>query len=62
MTDWSSSLHVLGARYREAAADRDEALEGLRAAIRDAVAAGTSKNEAIRASGLARQTVYDALR
>ena len=53
---------MIAARYREASAARDAALVALRESIRAAVAGGMSKNEAIRVSGLARQTVYNVLR
>lgn len=52
----------MGARYRESVRARDAAMVALREAIRQAVDEGMSKNEAIRASGLARQTVYDVFR
>lgn len=62
MRNWSREIRAQGEVYREAVAARDAALLALRELIRAAVADGVPKNEAIRASGLARQTVYDALR
>jgi hypothetical protein len=57
-----SNLPNVAARYWEACAARDAALAALRESIRGAVDDGMSKNEAIRVSGLARQTVYNVLR
>lgn len=62
MSDQSPALAALGARYRDSVRARDAAMVALREAIRSAVEQGMSKNEAIRASGLARQTVYDVFR
>lgn len=54
-------MSSLAADYRAACAARDAAFAELLAAVRAAVTSGAVKNQAIRASGLARQTVYDAL-
>jgi hypothetical protein len=62
MSNKPPALASLGARYRKAAHARDAAMAELQEAIREAVGRGMSKNEAIRASGLARQTVYDVFR
>ena len=56
-----SRVSSLAADYRAACAARDAAFAELLAAVRVAVSSGAVKNQAIRASGLARQTVYDAL-
>lgn len=49
-------------KYRRAQAARDSALEELLEACREASAAGDGPYNIIRASGLAKQTVYDAIR
>lgn len=57
------ALKKAGRKYARAQAARDAALEELREAIRAAGAAGHSPtNEIIPAAGVARQTVFDALK
>lgn len=56
-------LRKAAKRFTRAQEARDAALDDLRAAIRAADAAGGhTRNEIIAASGVARQTVFDALR
>ena len=57
-----SNVTALGSAYREACEARDAAMARLIGAVLEAVEAGAVKSHVIRASGLARQTVYDALR
>jgi len=48
-------------KYEKAQKARDEAMAALVAAMRDADEAGVYRNEIVRRSGLARQTVYGHL-
>lgn len=48
-------------QYQAAQARRDQALELLRDAIVQADQEGATRHHIVEASGLARQTVYDAL-
>ena len=61
MDVWTDVSDLAG-RYRAACSAREVALAELLSAVRLAVEAGAVKDQAIRVSGLARQTVYDALR
>lgn len=56
--DESSDLRVACGAYRRAQAHRDVSMDVLKEAVRSAVAAGMSKNEVIRVTGLSRRTVY----
>lgn len=51
-----------GKRLHRAQAERDAAMADLAEAIRAAVAAGVPKLRVTKAAGVARQTVYDALK
>lgn len=60
-TDAAASLKKAAKKYEKAQAARDAAMAELVTAMREADEAGVARNEIQRLSGLARQTVYNAV-
>jgi DNA invertase Pin-like site-specific DNA recombinase len=60
-TNEVAAIKKAAQKYERAQAARDAAMAELVAAMRAADTAGVSRNEIQRASGLARQTVYNAV-
>lgn len=54
----TDALRVATERYRQRAADLDEARAELHRQVRAALAAGMSKSEVARITGLSRESVY----
>lgn len=62
MTDHLQAVRKAGQQYAKARKAADAAKAALDAELRDAAKAGVPKAHLIEASGLARQTVFSAIR